>query len=492
MIPNLAQEVLQVAFLKYWKKLEGLRIKDAEKIYAWYFNEKDKILGYVETGMLKMFKSKTVNKMNIRIFNVVPRIIDKLALVYKDHPERMLDGGIKEDGTQTDADKTYREILEESNIYQKEIEWERQSKAFNTVLVQPYFVENGQYVDFKIHTPALTVVEVDPDDYSRIISFCFPVYKKLKPDKDEERVMIYWSATEHFYIDSLGNKMAVVGNEGMVNPYGILPVAVLRRKLGNDFWGEGMWDLVDGNEEVCIQLSNLYYVSIFQSHGQPFGVNLHLTGADGTISEPTLGPDCPILAEGVSKDELPPSLQFVNAHPELKAVQDLIDWSIKTIQSLKGLSPQQYDLQSSIASGISKVIDATDIQEIRQDDLKVLQNFEYDLFKVMKAVNNYHNPKKISSDGFTVKFVDPEVVETQQDKNIKMQVGIANNTISVVDVIMENNPGLTRAQALEKIALNKEDNEKFAPKPIDNKNLVKEPSAMPDKNMTPDMMKNEN
>lgn len=457
------KDTLNLTLLQYWQKLEDRRILDAKKIYAWYFNVKDDIISYVQTGLKKMFSQDTLNQMNVRVMNIVPRVIDKLALVYKNHPERMLDGGKKEDDSQSPADKVYREILEESNIYQREIEWERQSKAFNTILVQPVWVEGKKpYLDFRVHTPAYTVVVTDPLDYTRPIAFYYPTIKEI--DGIEQNILVYWSETEHYYVDSLGNKLPVPENRDMVNPYGVLPVAVLRRKLGNDFWGEGKWDLVEGSEEVCVQLTNLFYTSVFQAHGQPFGINLHLTDGEGNPSRPKLGPDCPILAENVAKDEYPPSFEFLNSNAKLSEVQDLIDWTIKTIQSINGLSPQQYDLQSSIASGISKVIDATDIQEIRQDDLKVLQNFEYDLFDIMKIVNNIHNSKKISSDVFTVKFIEPEVVETQQDKNIKAQVGIANNTLSVVDVVMKENPGMTRQQALEKIALNKEDNEKFANK----------------------------
>lgn len=493
MIPNLDKEVLGLSQLQYWKDTETRRVKDSQKLYYWYYNYRDEILQYIETAMGKMFKPKTIGRMNLRVFNIVNRVVDKLALVYKNTPERMLDGGKREeDGQeiQSSADKVYQEILEESNIYQREIEWERLSKLFNTVLVQPIW--NETYLDFQIHTPAFTVVETDINDYTKPVAFYFPAYRRLKEGKDEELVLIYWSAKEHFYMDTKGNKHPVGNNTSMVNPYGILPIAVLRRKLGNDFWGEGMWDLVDGNEEVCVQLSNIYYISVFQAHGQPFGVNLgQLKGSDGSpMSEPTLSPDCPILAENIKKDDAQPRLEFLSAKPELKAVTDLIDWTIRTIQSLKGLSPQQYDLQSSVASGISKVIDATDIQEIRQDDLKVLQNFEYDLFRVTKTVNNQHNSKKISSDKFSVKFIDPEVVETTQDKTLKRESGLKNNTISVVDVVMEEHPGMTRDAAIKKIATNMADNEKYLPKqiaPTQEGNLKKSLITDPEKTVRSDV-----
>jgi hypothetical protein len=467
------EQVVNASAMRYWKQVEDLRVKKAQKIYFWYYNYQDEIISHIKAAMLKGWRAKTIEETRIRVFNIVSRVVDKLALAYKEQPERSLDGGkqteVNEQGQQiqkqTADDKAYQTLIKGSSIYQKAPDWEKLSKAFNTVLVQPIWrqdatKEGGGCIDFMIHTPAWCCVETQDDNYARPKSFWYPIWKSLGEGKPQEQVLVFWNETEHFTIDATGGRINGKDNTQGQNPYGVLPVAVLRRKLSNDFWGEGMWDLVDGNEEICIQVSNLFKVAAFQLHGQPFGVNLGLAG------EPALGADKPILVDGVEQGTVPPTFEFVTANALLKPVMDLVDWALKNIQIAKGLGSNQVDIQQSIASGASKMVDNADIQESRQDVISVLQEFEADLYRKMIAVYNYHSSgSKISDKAeFSINFPEPKIVETQDEKNKKRDAGLKNGTLSRVDIIMEDF-SLSREEAIQKlrqiIAENQEYNDEF-------------------------------
>lgn len=469
---------MEQVFSRYWKQIEHRRVTDAQKLWYWYYNDKDAIVQYVRGALAKTFKKKTLNKMNIRVYNIVERIISKICLVYKKNPLRALDGGMKQgqngESAQSEDDKRYQNLLLASTISSKAKEWHKLGRLFNTVLVQPVWVESGNppkagatampsgrqgFIDFVIHTPAWTVVESEENDWLRPRALYFPVWKTIG-DKFQQ-VLVYWSATEHYYIDRLGNKIAIPGNEQMMNPYGVLPAAVLRFKEGIDFWGEGMWDLVDGNEEVCVQATNMFYIALFQAHGQPVGINLGLKG------EPEIGPDKPILVDNAGgNDQQSSDFKFASANPIIREIRDLIDWAIKLMQSLKGLSPQQFSLEAKLASGVSKMIDSADLTEIREDEVPILENFEHDLFSVTRAVFNYHNPsKKISEKAaFSIRFPDQKPTKTIEEKVREREAGLAQGWLSLTDILMEDHPELSKQQAEERVKEIRAEGEKIGEK----------------------------
>jgi hypothetical protein len=493
-----AEKAVATSAMRYWKQVEDLRVKRSQKLYFWYHNYQDEILKYISQAMLKGWREKTISETRIRVLNVVARVIDKLALVYKERPERVLDGGkqfevkvaempaktpdatppspssvppvppspkLEQKEIQSEDDKVFQELLKNSTIEKKQSEWEKLSKLFNTVLVQPIWREDdgkdaGGSIDFLIHTPAWCCVETKDEDYTQPNSFWYPIWKSTGEGKAQEQVLIYWDETEHYIIDANGNRINGKDNSEGKNPYSLLPVAVLRRKLSIDFWGEGMWDLVDGNEEICIQISNLFKVAAFQLHGQPFGVNLGLDG------EPALGADKPILVSGVEQGMVQPTFEFVTASPLLKPVMDLVDWALKNIQIAKGIGANQVEVLQSVASGASKMVDNADVQEERSDVIPILQEFEKDLYRRTIAVYNYHaSGTKIKDTAeFSVKFPEPKITETQDEKNKKREAGLKNGTMSRVDIIMEDN-NLSREEAKLKlrqiIAENKEFKDEF-------------------------------
>jgi hypothetical protein len=475
-----AAELVNESVERWWKAMEQIRVINAQKMWYWYQNDKSNIDLMIKESMKKMFSPKTMRKMNVRVFNIVPRVIDKLGLVYKYPPQRMLEGGItyetdkttkKSTPKQSEDDKRYQEIMQASTIGMKQGQWQKQAKLFNTVLVQPVWMKDDDrsYMDYRIYSPAWTIVTPRKDNYLKIESLYYPIWKEVKGVI--QQVLVYWSDTEHFDVDRNGNKIAPPDNPEMKNPYGKLPFAVLRMKEGIDFWGDGMWDLIDGSEEVCIQLTNLYYVSIFQAHGQAVAINLNLKG------NPQTGPDTPIVSNNAKAGDIPPSFEFKNPNPNLKAVQDLIDWTVKTVQTLRGLGPQQFAIeQKALASGVSKVIDSVEIEEIREDDSTILLLFESDLHEKTVMVYNYENSgKKINPKAkFSIKFGEKQVVKDGKTQQEERQSKLNMGTASRIDFILEDNPGMTREEAEQKLQDIQAENERF-----------KDGFSMFDKNLMP-------
>ena len=486
-MPQSPQQVVALSANRYWQQIESLRVMLAQRLWDWYYNDEDRIQQYIlygevvdtshnrdrETvsfatmgGLRKIFP-KTYAEMTPKIFNIVQRVIDKLSFVYKEPPIRQLNGGAQTktiNGKVTSIpdkdDEIYQNILTRSTIQKKQTVWNSLGKLFNTVLVQPIWVkdendDDRSYMDFLIHTPAWCVVETDERDWLKAKAFYYAIWLQLHPDSLPEQVIVYWNKNEYKLIDVNGADIPMTGtgngtvaNNDMVNPYKIIPAIPLRFKDGINYWGEGMWDLVNANQEICEQVTNLAYIAKTQAHGQL----VILDPAKSVTGDIMTGVDHPIHIHSFEQGQSP-DVKYINAHADIAPVRDLVDWYIKTAQMVKGLSPQQYSLESKIASGVSKMVDSTEIEEIRKADQHICTMFESDLFDVMRIVYNYHNPsKQISMDAkFSISFPEPQVNrETQADKNARMQFDLDNHLVSYIDLLREKYPELSDDDLMDK------------------------------------------
>ena len=468
---NMGERQMQELFTAFWKRCEETRVLEAQKLWYWYIRDKAEVVNCIKVALAKIFRQKTIDRMNVRVFLVVDRIIDRLAKIYKLPASRSLDGGMKtsiDDGgvrttQQSPSDKNYQELLSGSTLNKQATEFEKQLNLFNTCFMQPVWRSNFDdpnqrpFMDFLIHNPAWSVIEWSDKDFRKPKAFYYPIWINLTGTI--EQVLVYWSKDEHFYVDRVGNRKMVPGMSSMTNPYGILPLATGRIKDSTDGYGEGKWELVEGNEEICGQVTNLYYTAYFQSHGQPVSINMGLKG------EPEIGPDKPIVVDSAGgKEQQPSSFDFAHASPMIKEVQDMINWSIGMLQNLKGMTGQSISLDPTIQSGISKMQDSAELQESRQDMVSILEDFEHDLFRVTRVVWNYHNPgKKIADDAeFSVHFAEPKVLKTADEKVKEREAAIKQGTGSRIDFIMEDHPELNREEAEQKLQQNLAENRKFA------------------------------
>jgi len=462
-MPLTGQQAVEMASIEFWKKMEEERVLRSQRLYHWYHDERDDVLQNVRDAMAKVFRESTLKQMNVRAVNLVEPLLDRICQVYKKPAQRMLDGGIqrtvdqggKIQTKQSKLDENYQAILEESTINKQAREWHKLGRLFNTVLVQPIWMQPGEgeeefepYLDFIVHTPAYTIVETSDRDWLRPRAFYYAAWMKLESEIPEQ-VLVFWSSEEHFVIDANGNRRPFPGSASKENPIGKLPVAVLRFKDGPDFWGEGMWKLVDACQEISAQLTNLFHVSIFQTHGQAVAVNMGIKG------EIVVGPDAPIAVDqagGVGLDGQESQFYFANPNPNIQAVRETIDWYIRRLFSHEGIGPSQQEIEAATISGVSKMADAMVLGERREDDQTILEGFEHDLYEVTAAVVNELGPGKLKPGAeFSIKFGEHKPMKTAAERDQERRSALEGGWASRVDFIMEDDPSLTREQAIAKL-----------------------------------------
>jgi len=388
-------------------KEEKLRKEIATMIYCFYTNNKSGINYYVKKYMLDsgvhdlkiwnsatrsietlpdgsnqvgMFTEKTVNIMPKIHIDIVRKVIDLVCTILNAGADRYLLDGVNINQTETD---NLMELYEEMNYSQSIIEQYKQGWLFNTILAQPVY-RNGT-IEIDIITPNFCSVETYENDYSRMKAVM------ISKSINNEDMIVYWSDTEHYYINSKGVKLNVTDEEGnsngMRNPFGTLPFAKLSFNQSSDFWGEPQQDLVENNIWYDVKESNQIFVEMFQGLGVGLGVNL------GKTEVVSISPNTIIQVDNVRADDQPPSLTFASTSAPLAELRESTDYMYRRIGNSKGLSSASMTNEVTEQSGVSKAYDSLELQ-IKKDSHKiVMKNYERELFEKIRLVNNYYAKK---------------------------------------------------------------------------------------------------
>lgn len=407
---------------------EENRIRHAQRLYDFYVGDYQAIAKHVEKALARTFTADDINEFQILYFPVFKRIIDKICAVYKSGVWRTLD---------TDsATAKLDELYEQSDILIKQREWFRAAKAFDTILVRPVVrkVNGKQKLEYDILTPNNVTVIPREDNYLKasLVSYAEESVDGVKT--------VVWTDTEHYLLDQNGGKIAVPGNEQMVNPYGMLPFEELRVRSTDDFWGEGQSILCNVDEKVAILCIQLMDLLIMQSHGQPVVTNARLEG------DVVTGPKHPMVLIPQNPEQQA-GFAFVSPDARIKDVQDAIDWIITKISVLYGLSRSSESGESQAASGYAKLLDNWDLMEQRAEDVEVLKDFEKRLYFKTQLVANYDMNAGLPEEGFGIEFDEYDFpVDPQTDiatKKEKMELGLW----TPVDDLMEADSSLTKEEA---------------------------------------------
>jgi hypothetical protein len=358
--------------------------------------------------------------------NLVKKVIDTRATVYRTKPTRTFEGM-----DQAAGEQLYTELA--ANLVLKRAS--RLTKLCKTTLLQVGW--SGDRPTLYVLTPNVTDVEHegDPQRPSRIII----THKGARP---EDTTFSEWTATTFRKFDYRGRQITVDGNRTGLNPYGVLPFVPLFDYMPSDaFWLPGGDDLVEAQQAVNVALTNLWRCVELQSHGQGW--------ASGLPASETLraGPDRFItLPEGGQ-------LGFAAPNSPISEVLEAIAFVIKQTAIANSLSPQIFETTSKAESGLARLLDNRDLMEAREDDLELWRVYEGRLWTVIRAVANTHRPGSIP-EGATMRvdFGEMSATETAADQVKRMRELVALGVYSPVDCLLELNPDLSREDAMRLLA----------------------------------------
>jgi hypothetical protein len=406
------------------------RKRETAKRLDFYFSEQ---LEYLEAQLAELFSDPS--SMVRCHLNLVRKIINQLAQVYRTPPARTIEGG-------SDKDKTiYKEIMEQCQIDTRMKVASRFAKLLKTILLRPVWRNNrldldiltGDFVDVITGDTPEQLLEVLITDYG-------------PSGKIEDVTFSHWTAESWRRLDHNGNIL-----EQAENPYGVLPFLPVfdYPPTGSTFWLPGGSDLFSIAEAVNLKLTDLLHLLAQQSFGVGF-----IKGSSGGAN---LRVDPGTMIELPENGEIGFRSQEAQIGEVVNAIDKLVKWACVS-QGLSAAS-MSTDL-SDRQSGYAKTIDLLEMSESRQDDLPLWRNYEKQLFQLMRVVWNTHNPTKKLSDSCTlaIDFSDPRPAASPKEQAEAWDMQLAMGVISPVDVCMSLNADFqTREDALAHLLKLKEE-----------------------------------
>ena len=473
------QKILDVAD----ERSEIERVRHFQRLYDYYIGDEKEILRHLEEAMGRTFKTSTIDRMQLPYMNIVRRVIDRLALAYKLSPDRYVVVEHKSEGEQTIPDEkqqksqdNYQEMLKGSNINAQAKLWHKLAKLSDTVLVQPAW--RDEHLEYDVFAPHQIYVRERQDNFLLAEAVVYQITQRNEAGESEFR-KVFWSDTQHYILDKDDKPIPQPENPDNINPYGVLPFAILRMKETENFWGEGDTQLVNICEKTNILLASAYHNVIMQSHGQAIAINFNVKG------ELQTGPDTVIQADNVSTDMQTPQFQFAHPEPAINESMQFIDWIIKTAGMMRGLAANSLSIEAKAESGAAKAIDNFELMELREDDLEILRPFEKQLFNISRTVWNYHSSgeQKIAEDAvFGIDFIEPEIMLTPKEeyevKQIKLKLGLWTPDDDIIDEDEGIDQDTARALVREKLEFRNELNDQYGI--LSNLKLLEEPQQSND------------
>jgi len=347
----------RLAIYRYFMAFYNNKYEDIKKILRYYYEDKP-------------FRQKSFERMVIQHHDIIEQTLSRLCagILDKKPTRKLVKGETEWDGL--------AHVLEVVNFHEKMYESFHKASYVNITQFYPAMREDKIIID--ILTPESYLVQASEKDYLAAEKFLL-----IRIDNLNKQTLVYWDKDTHYLYDSLGDKVAVDGNEEMVNPYEIIPLTELRLKDGTNYFGEPDWNLFLNQLAIDMKLTHMDFTEWFQRGSVLHGVNTKI--ADGTVISPgdLLQSESKIPNEQVS-------LNYLNGSVDFESWKQGVDWRISSTLRSKGIVGSSASTDTSVSSGFSKEMDEISLKEKRDRQINKLRDYEKRAFEVLRKVWNYH------------------------------------------------------------------------------------------------------
>lgn len=313
---------------------------------------------------------------------------------------------------------------------------------------------------FDVYTPSVADVEFDPSDPTEPVNFITwrdeVVESKTSglTKRSKERVYYEWTFDTFAKYDRDHQLL-----DEQPNLLGRLPIVACRGGMAVDgYFLEGVGDdLYEATLEISVLRTLESKAFLWASFKQ-----LALHGRLENIPpEQVMGnPAHPIyLGESADKAEV------LNFAPDLAQLRESITQRIQDIATKYGISPASWTMSERAQSGFSKKMDQATIIRNNREQRKWAAKAESEIYK-LTALTLQHHPVdeigKLDPDAeYVVDFVDPKFEEEPIVQARADALDLKLNKVSILDLVLRDNPDLTDEEAVQQIALNRAINERF-------------------------------
>jgi hypothetical protein len=486
---------------KFIKKTNFNTIKIKQKnIKDIYYDNWDYI---IQRELEKQFIIDTWEELytlTTKELNLVKRVINEVALIYKNPAERKALLTEQTDNQEEQIDERYNQIIEESmlDVVMKSVN--RFTELLNNLLVRPVW-RNGK-IQYDMYLFDNVEIITDPEDWKQIIAVKYymglqlPFYDNQHSGLVDDtpganaKLMSYnvpddfndreYDTFKYAYLWTLENKDELTGRyresyiykieqvneqgqeqitEKKENPYKdkdgypILPFVLFKKeypvdRLLNFTVGD---DLKDLTINTAINLVHYNALVKYTAWKQKYIVTDDIDSIPAQLNMAPQG-----VAVLPKRQDGSVELGTWDQESDLVKYWNALIERVKTGLAQYGLDADSFQRSGNGESGIKLKIKKEGIIERRQDQIPLYREYEHQLFEMTRIVNNYHSTDEISDKAeFQIDFGEIKVENDSMEEANVWQTEITNNVSTPVDWIMQNNPDLDDEQAREIFEKNK-------------------------------------
>ena len=484
-----------------------------EQSYIANLIHKDKTKELSRHKLLQMFAKPTVDSMEYALANISigRKIVDKLARVYSNGAERMINDNDVETEKLQELSKKLKTTakMKNSNSITR---LQRNSIVFSKPIIED--MPDGSKVGYVQQTPMApylySAIEREVDR-TRPMVYIFSnyfykeprVYSSIEPEnkshskagqdpkvvqkfdgKDQTIAdspedanvgevdrFIWWSDHFHFVtnqkgeiIDSNNEPMHITGidDERIQNEIEEMPITNYAIGQDDQFWAQGGEDLIDGSILINSMITHLNHVGVMQGHGQLWGRGRNLPKTFAT------GANTAIMLEQ-EDGEVQPEVGYISASPQLAELRQCIEMYVALLLTTNNLSTSgvstQLNANQTAASGVALIIDKADSLEDVQDQEQVYKDGEPDMWrKTNKWLQKFQEKGILREDlrdlvlnqallesEFTIEFGKPRTIMSEGEllDAIAKRKDLGLNT--QIELIKKDRPGITDEEAEQKL-----------------------------------------
>lgn len=461
-----------------------------QEAYKRYLTYKDQTKAFVVEQLQKQFDSSTVKEMEYCLANIslCRKVIDKLARVYNNGVRRE----VQRDEKLTESLEKLSKELEINSELRKANKFLKLQKnlAFYIKPCPIYYADGSEKYSLKLEPMNPYLYDAVEHYYDRTKPMCFILsdfeystvqYTSLdaatvgrtaspdpqgvkkgdgidqsiadQPDDAKTKQFVWWSDSYHFVTDESGT----IISEGTENPIKMMPIVNFALDQDGQFWAQGGDDLIDGSVLINSILTHNQHVAITQGYGQFYMKGKNLP------RNIKIGPSKAIIME-YDEGEPVPEIGYASSNPQIDALRGLVESYIALLLTTNNLSTSAVAAQlgqSNMApSGIALMIDKAESMEDVNDQRQIFLDKEHEIWEIIAAwLNLYGDMLDDSLKGYAlpeeiemnIKFHDAPVVVSESEKlqNFKLRKELGLD--SMLDLIMKDNPSLTKQEAEEKL-----------------------------------------
>lgn len=348
------------------------RLKEDGQKYLMYNGQLDKI---VKEIIFSEFKNpKMIKELQNRIvpINIIKKMIDRLAKVYKN-------GALRSPVVMDDNDQELIDRYSEAFQINKTMSFCNQMTKLTKHSLLELYLDMDSVPRVRV-LPSHTFFVysdnyINPEDMTSVIKIVRDGFDMEETDKRYS----YWDAENHYIIDGAGAikwaEMAQFGNEEGINPFGEIPFVHVSQQF-ELLYPIRSNDITRIQTAICLLLSDTTVAQKYLSWA-----TLLLTGVEGEANI-EVGPAA-ILSLPPGVDGTVPDAKYLQPDLKPESVLQVVEALIQMVLSTNNLSSATVSGKvqaNSTASGVSKMLDQMESTEDISEQRQIYSNAEMELW----------------------------------------------------------------------------------------------------------------